>query len=153
MARSGAGRTARSALHARRADTRPIRFPYEPGGRMTGRNGGLRLAGPHGSARERGGAMTTPIEPGGSAPGTVSPGHSTDHARPHRSAEELRKQATAAAGARADELRESTARKADSIAASIDAAARELSRDDVGHMSGHVAALAAQLRTASRPLP
>lgn len=96
--------------------------------------------------------MTPPIEPGGSAPGTVSHGHSSDHAHSHRSAEELRKQATAEAGARADELRESTARKADSIAASIDAAARELSRDDVGHMSGYVAELADQLRKVSGTL-
>src|SRR5690606_37953766 len=125
MARSGAGRTARSALHARRADTRPIRSTYVPCGRMTDRHGGLRLAGPHGSARERGGAMTPPIEPGGSAPGTVSHGHSTDHARPHRSAEEQRKQATAA---------------------------RELSRDDVGHLSGYVAELADQLRKVSGTL-
>lgn len=95
--------------------------------------------------------MTPPIEPGGSVPGRGT-GAASGGATTQRPAEDLRNQATAEASARTEELRESTAHKAETIAASIDAAARELSRDDIGHMSEYVSELADQLRHVSGTL-
>jgi len=97
--------------------------------------------------------MTPPIETGGVQPGTSNLGRpQADRSSTQRSAEDLRKQATAEAGARADELRESTAHKADTLADSVEAAARELSNDDIGHMSEYVSDLAEQLRNVSGTL-
>ena len=98
--------------------------------------------------------MTPPIEPGGTQPGpTPRPGHPrTDHAPPSPPPDDLRRQAAAEAAARTDELRESTAHKADTLANSVDAAARELSRDDIGHMSEYVSDIADQLRHVSGTL-
>lgn len=98
--------------------------------------------------------MTPPIEPGGAQPGAGIHGHPrADHASTHHHpADDLRQQATAEAGARADEFRESAAHKADTLADSVDAAARELSHDDIGHMSEYVSDLADQLRHVSGTL-
>ncbi|KGO99278.1 hypothetical protein [Novilysobacter defluvii] len=97
--------------------------------------------------------MTPPIKPGGAQPGAGNQDRSrADHASTHHSAEELREQATAEAGARAEELRESAAHKAESLADSVEAAARELSHDDIGHMSEYVSDLAEQLRHVSGTL-
>lgn len=97
--------------------------------------------------------MTPPIEPGVTRPGSAEPGRSrANDSRTHHTADDLREQATAEAGARADALRESTADKADTLADSVDAAARELSQDDIGNMSGYVSDIADQLRNVSGTL-
>ena len=97
--------------------------------------------------------MTPPIEPGGAQPGAGNPDRSrADRTSTHHPADDLREQATAEAGARAEELRESTAHKAETLADSVEAAARELSHDDIGHMSEYVSELAEQLRSVSGTL-
>lgn len=80
-----------------------------------------------------------PPDPGG--------GHAADppSAAPH-TASDLGRQATAEGKAKAEELRADAAHKAETVADSVEAAARELSHGDIGHLSEYVSDIAGQLR-------
>lgn len=95
--------------------------------------------------------MTPTPTPGPPYPGDT---HTADQpsAAPRHAARDLGQQAAAEGKAKAEELRTSAAHKTDTVADSIEAAARELSHDDIGHLSEYVSDLAGQLRDVSGSL-
>lgn len=96
--------------------------------------------------------MTSTNPPGSTRTGQIPGGSAHEGDRTRQAASDLGQQATAEGKARVEEMRQTAAHKADAVADSIEAAAEELSHDDIGDMSGYVNDLAAQLRNVSGTL-